>query len=80
MIRNGVIIQKEKQPHLVFQCNIDYIINNTYLVEYVGNEDSYSTIYVDENKTWYILNSHLKRVYSYIKLNYLGCLIIEKDE
>lgn len=79
MIANGIIIQKRIQSHLVFEANIDYILSN-YLVEQTSKDSTYSTIYVDNNKTYYIVNSHLNRIYSYIKLNCLGILIIEKKD
>lgn len=77
---NGIIIQKQIQSHLVFQANIDYILSNYYLVGYTSKDSTHSTIYVDNNKTYYIVNSHLNRIYSYIKLNCLGILIIEKED
>lgn len=80
MIANGIIIQKQIQSHLVFEANIDYILSNYYLVEQTSKDSTYSTIYVDNNKTYYIVNSHLNRIYSYIKLNCLGILIIEKKD
>ena len=80
MTANGIIIQKQIQSNLVFQANIDYILSNYYLVECTSKDGTHSTIYVDNNKTYYIVNSHLNRIYSYIKLNCLGILIIEKED
>ena len=80
MTANSIIIQKQIQPHLVFQANIDYILSNCYLVESTSKDSTYSRLYVDDNKTFYIVNSHLNRIYSYIKLNCLGVSIIEKEE
>ena len=79
MTSNGIIIQKQIQPHLVFNSNIDYILSNCYLVDSTSKDSTYSTLYVDDNKTLYIVNSHLNRIYGYIKLNCLGVSIIEKE-
>lgn len=80
MITNNIIIKKQTVSNLLFQANIDYILSNCYLVEMTSKDSTYSTLYVDDNKTYYIVNSHLNRVYSYIKLNCLGVFIIEKED